>query len=78
MPLQIFTGDLPEIEGLPRGKVLAHIEVNAPDLVIRYLVSNKKLRSELIRSEMVLLDYDLSSHSSFLNNFRRAGGSRKS
>jgi len=35
---QIFTEDLPEVEGLPRDQVLEHIEQNAKDLVIRYLV----------------------------------------
>ena len=37
---QIFTEDLPEVEGLPRDKVLAHIEQNAKQLTIRYLVSS--------------------------------------
>ena len=36
---QIFTEDLPEVEGLPRDKVLAHIEQCAKQLTIRYLVS---------------------------------------
>lgn len=35
--LKIFTEDLPEVEGLPRDKVLAHIEQNAKQLTIRYL-----------------------------------------
>ncbi|XP_031566770.1 vam6/Vps39-like protein [Actinia tenebrosa] len=35
--LKIFTEDLPEVEGLPRDQVLEHIELNAKDLVIRYL-----------------------------------------
>lgn len=38
-PSQIFTEDLPEVEGLPRDKVLAHIEQCAKQLTIRYLVS---------------------------------------
>ena len=38
--LQIFTEDLPEVEGLPRDKVLAHIEQCAKQLSIRYLVSS--------------------------------------
>jgi len=37
---QIFTEDLPEVEGLPRDKVLAHIEQSAKQLTIRYLVSS--------------------------------------
>ena len=36
---KIFTEDLPEVEGLPRDKVLAHIEQCAKQLTIRYLVS---------------------------------------
>lgn len=40
--LQIFTEDLPEVEGLPRDKVLAHIEQSAKQLSIRYLVSNHR------------------------------------
>ncbi|KAL9957718.1 hypothetical protein ACROYT_G034654 [Oculina patagonica] len=35
--LKIFTEDLPEVEGLPRDKVLAHIEQSAKQLTIRYL-----------------------------------------
>ncbi|RMX46404.1 hypothetical protein pdam_00000713 [Pocillopora damicornis] len=35
--LKIFTEDLPEVEGLPRDKVLAHIEQCAKQLTIRYL-----------------------------------------
>ncbi|KAJ7340060.1 Vam6/Vps39-like protein [Desmophyllum pertusum] len=35
--LKIFTEDLPEVEGLPRDKVLSHIEQNAKQLTIRYL-----------------------------------------
>lgn len=35
--LKIFTEDLPEVEGLPRDKVLAHIELCAKQLTIRYL-----------------------------------------
>lgn len=35
--LKIFTEDLPEVEGLPRDKVLAHIEQCAKQLSIRYL-----------------------------------------
>nr|XP_058962546.1 vam6/Vps39-like protein [Pocillopora verrucosa] len=35
--LKIFIEDLPEVEGLPRDKVLAHIEQCAKQLTIRYL-----------------------------------------
>lgn len=35
--LKIFTNDIPEIEGLPRQKVLVHLENNAAQLVIKYL-----------------------------------------
>ncbi|XP_048578453.1 vam6/Vps39-like protein [Nematostella vectensis] len=35
--LKIFTEDLPEVEALPRHKVLDHIELNAKNLVIKYL-----------------------------------------
>lgn len=35
---QIFTEDIPEVEGLPRDQVLSHIEQNAPELQIPYLV----------------------------------------
>ena len=37
--LQIFTDDIPEVESLPRDKVLAHLEGNAKLLVMPYLVS---------------------------------------
>lgn len=36
--LQIFTEDIPEVESLPRDQVLSHIEQNAKQLVIPYLV----------------------------------------
>ena len=36
--LQVFTEDIPEVEGLPRDQVLSHIEQNAKQLVIPYLV----------------------------------------
>lgn len=36
---QIFTEDTPEVESLPRDQVLSHIEQNAPQLQIPYLVS---------------------------------------
>ena len=34
---KIFTTDTPEIEGLPREKVLVHLENNAPQLIVKYL-----------------------------------------
>ena len=35
--LKIFTEDIPEVEGLPRDEVLAHIKQTAPELQIPYL-----------------------------------------
>jgi len=35
--LKIFIEDLPEIESLPREKVLSHLETHAPQLILKYL-----------------------------------------
>lgn len=35
--IKIFTVDTPEVEGLPRDRVIAHLEVIAPQLVVQYL-----------------------------------------
>lgn len=51
--LQIFTNDTPEIEALPRDKVLTHLESNAPNTVIKYL-------------EHIIFDWN-ESHSEFHN-----------
>lgn len=39
---QIFTEDIPEVETLPRDKVLEYLEKNSKELAISYLVRNKR------------------------------------
>ncbi|XP_014671052.1 PREDICTED: vam6/Vps39-like protein [Priapulus caudatus] len=59
--LKIFTDDLPEVELLPRDKILQYLQQHFPDLVIPYL-------------EHVVLEWDDTSphyHNSLVNHYRQ-------
>jgi hypothetical protein len=52
---QIFTEDIPEVETLPRDKVLDYLEKNSKELAISYLVCiNKLLKQPIVIAKTVV------------------------